>query len=161
MCTKDVLVILRPFYLPVLGKRFVPMQESLKTWDHFIQITLGQCAGNSRPMCQVDELRSESDRAKQDGRTWGTLTDLAGSFDTVLAGHHEIKDDQVWSKLLRLVDRVLSVGGLTTYFPPGATAQESAEALPNHRAIVGNQNPSGHVIFPKYGATFLYLPVPF
>ena len=137
-CTADVSGISWPFHLVVAEEERVPAEKGLDTCNHFIQISLGQRPGDTDPMRQVDELGREKDSAKQDWNPREKLADLTGRLNPVLAGHHEIQNDDVWSKLLRLTNGIFSVAGFATDFPSPVAAEESPETLANDRAVIGD-----------------------
>jgi len=141
--------ILRSFQLTIAEKEGLPAEERFNTRNHLVQFALGECASDAGPAGQVDEFRGQTNRAKQNWSLGRKLADLSGRIDSILAGHEEVKDDQVWIELLGLADGVFSVGGFATDFPVCVITQESREALANDRAVIGNQNPSRHVISRK------------
>jgi len=115
-----------------------PAEKGLNTRNHLIQISLGQRPGDPGPARQVDELGREKDTAKQDWDLGEKLGDLTGDLNPVLAGHHEIKDDDIWSQFLRLAKGITSVAGFATDFPAQVAAEESPQTLANDRAVIGD-----------------------
>jgi len=121
-------------------------QEGLDTRDYPIQFAFGQGARDAGSARQIDELWGQTDCAKQNWSSRGTFADLASRVDPILAGHEEIQNYKVRIQLLRLANGVVAVGRFTTDFPVRVIAQEPPETLANDRAVIGNQNPSGHVV---------------
>jgi hypothetical protein len=119
-------------------KKVPPAEERLDTGNDLIQISLAQSPGDSGPTRQVDELRREKDTAKQDWNLGEKRADLTGRLNSVLAGHHEIQDDDVWSKFPGLANGIFSVAGFATDFPSRVAAEESPETLANDRAVIGD-----------------------
>jgi hypothetical protein len=83
-------------------------------------------------------LGREKDSAKQDWNPGKKLGDLPSRFNSVLAGHHEIQDDDVWSKVPRLTHGIFAVASLATDFPAQVAGEKSPETLANDRAVIGD-----------------------
>jgi hypothetical protein len=90
-------------------------------------------------------LRIKANRAKQDWNFWGELADLPGRLNPVLAGHQEIKDNNIWSEFPRLANGIFSVDGFTTDLLPPVAAQKPSKTVSNDRTIIGDQNTGGHM----------------
>jgi len=129
---------LRTLQLTIAEKEGLPAQKAFDTGNDLVQFPLGQSPGNARPARQVDEFRRQTNRAKQNWSLGGKLSDLSGRVDSILAGHKEVKDDQVWIELLRLADGVLSVGGFATDFPVCVITKEPPYTLANDRAVISD-----------------------
>jgi hypothetical protein len=141
--------ILRPFQLTIAEKEGLPAEERFNTRNHLVQFALRECASDAGPARQIDEFRCQTDGAEQNWSLGRKLADLSGRIDSILAGHEEVKDDQVWIELPGLADGVFSVGGFATDFPVCVTTQESPETLANDRTVISDQNASRHVISRK------------
>jgi len=76
----------------------------------------------------------------------GNLRNLARSFQTVHAGHQEIKDEYVGGKFFCQAHRLFAVFGFSAHFPILVTAQESAHALPHYQVVVGDQYAGCHFV---------------
>jgi hypothetical protein len=121
----------------VIGeKEGAPAEERLDTGNDLVQISLGQGPGDTGRSRQVDELRREKDTAKQDWNLGAKRADLTGHLDPVLAGHHEIQDDDIRSKFPGLANGIFSVAGFATDFPSRVAAEKSPETLANDRAVI-------------------------
>jgi len=122
----------------------LPAEEALDTRHHLIQVSFRQRPGDTGPACKVHKLRVKEDSAKQDWNLWGELADLPGRLNPVLAGHHEIKHNNVWSEFPRPANGIFSVDGFSTDLPSPVAAQKPSKTVSNDRTVIGDQNTGGH-----------------